>query len=245
MTCLFTNGGVGRLAEEIIGSTTTIVLQNGEGNRFPQPTAADDYFMVTVYDLDGSMEIMKCVTRNGDSLIVQRAQEGTTARAFGVQAYVTNQFTAGAYKAMVDAIAAASAKSNIPVGFIYVQYSGQDAPATIFGGTWSNVSSSYAGRFFRAEGGSAAAYGSVQAGGLPNLSGSVDAGRCFATNTANGYPLYLARGSTANDWSGSGSGNSNTACVIGFDASKANALYGAATEVRPINSTIRVWKKTA
>ena len=52
--------------------------------------------------------------------------------------------------------------TTLPIGSIYIQLKGQSAPSDLFGGTWENISSSYAGRFFRAEGGNAAAFGSDQ-----------------------------------------------------------------------------------
>ena len=33
--------------------------------------------------------------------------------------------------------------------------------------------------------------------------------------------------------------------IIGFKASNSNSIFGAATEIRPINHTIRIWKRTA
>ena len=61
--------------------------------------------------------------------------------------------------AVLNSINDLDLKMSCPIGFIYVQYSGQSDPTSLFGGTWQNISSSYAGRFFRAEGGSAAATG--------------------------------------------------------------------------------------
>ena len=126
-----------------------------------------------------------------------------------------------------------------PMNFIYVQYRGQDDPATLFPGTtWSNVSSTYAGRFFRAEGGAAAAFGSQQAGGLPNISGYTGWGenseyfQPYGAFFKNGSGLF---GSNSSDFDNAGAF---------FDASRYNSLYGAATEVRPINETFRIWKRT-
>ena len=55
----------------------------------------------------------------------------------------------------------------MPVGSVYVRFKGQPAPNTLWGGTWQNISSQYAGEFFRAEGGDAAPFGQSQAEGLP------------------------------------------------------------------------------
>lgn len=131
---------------------------------------------------------------------------------------------------------------TIPVGFIYVQFAGQSAPAELFGGTWENISAQYAGRFFRAEGGSAASFGNDQGGGIPDASGTV-----WGTTGWNGGVGGNGVFSTYN-------GNMHTAADRGtvfgsvdfnMYLSRANKLYGAAGEVRPINSTIRIWKRTA
>ena len=123
-----------------------------------------------------------------------------------------------------------------PVGMIYVQYAGQAAPADLFGGTWDNISDTYAGLFFRAEGGAAAAFGETQGGGAPNITGSI--GNIYALNVSGAF--YVQTGNQV----GHGDG-SYLDSVIGFSAANANATYGAADEIRPANSTIRIWKRTA
>jgi hypothetical protein len=50
------------------------------------------------------------------------------------------------------------ADAQYPVGYVYTQYPGTSDPATLFGGTWLNITSLYAGLFFRAEGGSSLAF---------------------------------------------------------------------------------------
>ena len=49
------------------------------------------------------------------------------------------------------------------VGEVYIQYPGQSAPGSLFPNTvWVNISSSYPGAFFRAEGGAASSFGGGQ-----------------------------------------------------------------------------------
>ena len=129
---------------------------------------------------------------------------------------------------------------SMPIGSIYFQLSGQSDPTSLFGGTWQNVSSSYAGRFFRAEGGSAAAFGSIQDCAAPNIYGIVDfvdrrthvtaSGAFFSTNSTNG--TYSR---TSSD---------GTSEALGISANRSSGYYGAASEIRPVNSTIRIWKRT-
>lgn len=136
-------------------------------------------------------------------------------------------------------------KSEIlPVGFVYVRFAGMPAPSEMFAGTWSNISSTFAGMFFRSQGGSAAAFGSNQNGGLPNITGR------FQRRDDAGVFGGLVNFSGA--FYGTDSANWRTRCTggvygnvtINFDASRISSLYGAASEVRPINSTIQIWKRT-
>ncbi len=127
-----------------------------------------------------------------------------------------------------------------PVGMIYIQYAGQAAPADLFGGTWENVSAAYAGLFFRAEGGAAAEFGSTQTDGAPNITGSF------------GIPKYEVNVDPTGAFYVSGFGYNNinssfanqSSPIIGFSAANSNDKYALA-EVRSVNSTIRIWKRTA
>lgn len=134
---------------------------------------------------------------------------------------------------------------TMPVGAIYVQFSGQTDPTTLFGGTWDNVSSTYAGLFFRAEGGNAAAFGSTQDGGAPNISGQWDSSRSLL---GDGYTLSGAFTGTKNQSGGWaftwGEYGGNYSSNIYFNANNSNAHYNA-NEFRPYNSAIRIWKRTA
>ena len=54
-------------------------------------------------------------------------------------------------------------QNPVPIGFIYVQLSGQSEPHTLWPQTeWNNISPKYAGLFFRAEGGNADSFGETQ-----------------------------------------------------------------------------------
>lgn len=133
----------------------------------------------------------------------------------------------------------------IPIGFIYIQYRNQSTPDILFGtdGKWQDISSEFAGEFFRAVGGNSAAFGSKQAEGLPNITGIIDpVSGLFKSNFKNG--AFSGGG----DWrfspiqQNSGGGES-AECY--FNASSSNSIYGASTHVTPYNSSIRIWKKIA
>ena len=131
--------------------------------------------------------------------------------------------------------------NSMPVGSVYVQFSGQSAPADIFGGVWSNISWMYAGLFFRAEGGASASFGSTQNDAAPNINGWVTQIETYQTRDAGGAFLY--RDAVNNNSIGRG-GDFGSA-GLEFWASRSNAKFGSADEIRPVNSTIRIWKRTA
>lgn len=130
------------------------------------------------------------------------------------------------------------------VGTVYVQFKGEKSPQELFGGTWQNISSQHAGMFFRAEGGAAASFGSQQEGGLPNITGYFQ----WATNPPGGE--YTRSGAFYGDGTkryisaNNGGRYQFEDMDVNFDASRSNSLYGAATEVQPINETFRIWKRT-
>lgn len=139
---------------------------------------------------------------------------------------------------------------TMPVGSVYVQFSGQTDPTTLFGGTWDNISDTYAGLFFRAEGGNAAAFGETQGCGAPNITGTFSPHKTLGFFTTGSPYTPNASGAIS-----VGSGSGFTSAIAGipnvaaaqadFSATDSNATYGAADEIRPANSTIRIWKRTA
>ena len=94
MVAIFANNATGKLGGDITTSSTTLILQTGNGALFPSPTAGD-YFPITVVKADGTLEIMKCTARSVDTLTVTRSQEGTTAKAFTIGDRVSLRMTAG------------------------------------------------------------------------------------------------------------------------------------------------------
>lgn len=78
-----TNNAFGALNAGISNSDTIIVLQAGQGARFPS-LSAGDYFYATLIDTSNNLEIVKVTARATDTLTVVRAQDGTTARAYNV-----------------------------------------------------------------------------------------------------------------------------------------------------------------
>ena len=137
--------------------------------------------------------------------------------------------------------------SAMPVGAYVIQFSGMAAPADLYGGTWENISAQFAGQFFRAEGGNAAAFGQSQDCGAPNVYGDFTVCRSIDTLAWN---LGQANGAFTMGSETSTVGLSNySVATTGrpyaiFNLSSANTQY-TKNEVRPYNSTIRIWKRTA
>lgn len=133
----------------------------------------------------------------------------------------------------------------LPIGFIYFQLRNQSTPDVVFGtnGKWQDISSTYAGEFFRVLGGDSAVFGTKQNEGLPNISGEVNStatrGYIDAGGFANG--CFIKGASNVNAVQGIG----GVAHNIAFSASNSNSIYGASSHVTPYNSAIRVWKKVS
>lgn len=133
------------------------------------------------------------------------------------------------------------ASALIPVGFVYVQYPWQDIPANLYAGrgwSWLDITSNFAGAFFRSEGGLSEAFrtsvAAAQGFAQQNLSGwfHVDQnGQCDGT--------LFKDGGDAPGKSGQGTGVGR---LVNFNAS---GQITTAAEVRPKNFAIRIWKRTA
>ena len=102
MSALVTNNGVGYLLTGISETDENVLLKSGQGNRFPQPTPEQDWFFVTVEDRDGNREVMRCVKRDSDTLVVKRGQDDTQARSFKADSLVELRPCAGLFNSKVD-----------------------------------------------------------------------------------------------------------------------------------------------
>ena len=121
---------------------------------------------------------------------------------------------------------AAAALDSWPVGACYTQYPNTPAPAIIFGGIWANISVNYAGLFFRAEGGNAAAF---------NTTGVTIQAQDLQPHSHSGGAV----------WPGSGPEQNQSGGVE--DRTTFNIQTGITgnVETRPINTAIRIWQRTA
>lgn len=135
--------------------------------------------------------------------------------------------------------------TGFAVGSIYVQYPGQDEPKAVFGGSWLNITSMYAGLFFRAEGGDASTFNSGtqawDAGPHQHLTG---VGTTLADAATGIY------GSSPLDIPGLATRVVQSAVVVpSSQGVTSKSFYSGAvstvTELRPINQSIRIWKRSA
>lgn len=91
---LYANNAKSSLLSNIGPTDPSITLPNGEGARFPNPTAGQS-FMLTIEDTLGNIEIVECTARTVDVLTVTRGREGTLARAFNAGTVIEARHTAG------------------------------------------------------------------------------------------------------------------------------------------------------
>lgn len=145
MPVLLANNATSLLAGAIDAAATTLSVENADAALFPNP-AAGEWFPLTIVDNAGNMEIVKATARAGAIITVQRAQEGTTAKAFAAGARVDLRATAAALndvgeKATTKTVGAAMAGANgkqTPADGDF--FGGVEAGgSTMFKTTWGNI----------------------------------------------------------------------------------------------------------
>lgn len=94
---LAANNAQSVLAAGISASATSLTLNTGTGALFPVPVSGTSFFKLTLIDAaTGQLtEIVHVTARTGDTLTIDRAQEGTLARAWSANDIVANMMTAG------------------------------------------------------------------------------------------------------------------------------------------------------
>jgi hypothetical protein len=127
-------------------------------------------------------------------------------------------------------------KNPFPIGFIYVQLPKEKSPTEIWSWMiWKDVTSDYAGLFFRAEGGEAVSFGQIQQESAPRLVevnthlGSLNPELYDAATPVGAWSNYVFTGAHPG-------APPDDHMYIKFQMSDG--------EVRPRNMAIRVWKRT-
>jgi microcystin-dependent protein len=96
-TQLYANNARSTLASGITNAALTFTVATGEGALFPTIVNTGDYFLVTL-EVGTSREIVKVTGRSGDTFTIDpagRAQEGTSAAAWGGGTVVAGRLTKG------------------------------------------------------------------------------------------------------------------------------------------------------
>lgn len=97
LTLLASNNASTVLASSINASATTLTVNTGTGELFPNPVSGTSFFKLTLIDAATGQitEIVHVTARTGDVMTIERAQEGTVARAWSANDIAANMMTAG------------------------------------------------------------------------------------------------------------------------------------------------------
>ncbi|WP_407432508.1 hypothetical protein [Methanobrevibacter sp.] len=130
-----------------------------------------------------------------------------------------------------------------PINSIYYQLPTQSDPNTLFKfTTWTDITSSYAGAFFRAAGGDAAAFGTRQ-----NQSTAVNG--LSATQASHTHTLWMGSSSSGSQAVpyryNTVSGTADWAYEQALSYERPAISLSGDVETRPTNYAIKIWKRTA
>ena len=90
----FTNNASTQLTQTLLATDTVLYVGTNGASIFPKLDTTDDYFLLTLFDVNKNREVVKCTARTDDSCTIVRAQEGTTARTFQAGTLVELRLTA-------------------------------------------------------------------------------------------------------------------------------------------------------
>jgi hypothetical protein len=115
----FTNFAYSTIATGIDDEDTTIAVEPGQGERFPEITVDGDFFYLTLENASLDREIVKVTARLEDAMTVVRAQEGTTAYMWNAGDPIALRMTAGGIEHVFNQVVRADPTSGsalIPQG---------------------------------------------------------------------------------------------------------------------------------
>jgi len=138
--------------------------------------------------------------------------------------------------------------SSIPVGATYVQFPGESAPNSVFGGSWSAIFDNEA-IFFRTPGSGAESFGGgVQSDQMQRITAQAEwarfgGGASTVTNAQGAWAI--SGGATRPGVDDRGSRTARRVSMDSANSPNARASSSTSGETRPKNRTIRVWKRTS
>lgn len=145
-------------------------------------------------------------------------------------------------KAIEVAVKRAILKAH-PVGSLYLSLTDENPSISLGGGTWVKVGSGKC--LWGAD--SSHAVGTEISAGLPNITGTFNPyseGSGVATMRQLLSGAFYGVSTNQQGW-GMSNGLDQDNYLIGIDASRSSAIYGASTTVQPPALAVNIWKRTA
>ncbi|MCL2181022.1 MAG: host specificity factor TipJ family phage tail protein [Treponema sp.] len=187
-----------------------------------------------------TLEAQKITLKNGG--VIQSDNYNPSRRTGWLIDYLGNAYFNSGLIGGVDINAnslTVNGKGYLPIGFVYFQIKGQPAPQEIFAGVWEDISSQYAGLFFRVEGGNAAPFGQNQEQSIQSHrhEQAYIKSKEYSVNTRHSFDRFES-GSRERPL---------TDVTLSYTEPPPSGLYytenTGSKETRPENTTIRVWKR--
>lgn len=185
LTLLATNNAESTLASAISATDTSLIVSAGTGAEFPDAVAGESYFKLTLTDAatGSQVEIVNVTAKAGDIFTIERAQEGTLARAWAANDMVANMMTADTLNVIADFAKQASDSAEEAQGYALSASEFGDNKST-FADTAAGLAATTSGQYFR----------------VPQGAGNVLAFRYYKNNSgvAQEVAEYPGQGSITN-----------------------------------------------
>lgn len=185
LTLLATNNAESVLASAISATDTSLIVSAGTGAEFPDAVAGESYFKLTITDAatGSQVEIVNVTAKAGDIFTIERAQEGTLARAWAANDMVANMMTADTLNIIADFANQAASSAEEAQGYALSASEFGDNKLT-FTDTTAGLAGTTPGQYFR----------------VPQGVGNVLAFRYYKNNSGVAVEVaeYVGQGSISN-----------------------------------------------
>lgn len=150
LTLLATNNAESVLASAISATDTSLIVSAGTGAEFPDAVAGESYFKLTLTDAatGSQVEIVNVTAKAGDIFTIERAQEGTLARAWAANDMVANMMTADTLNVIADFANQAADSAEEAQGYALSAAEFGDNKLT-FADTTAGLAGTTSGQYFR------------------------------------------------------------------------------------------------